>query len=45
LLLTTEQKLLFTGEKLEEEKNRIASGESQRQVALSVGTNGCTQRR
>lgn len=41
----TERKLIFTEENLREARRRIESGESQRQVALSMGTKESTLRK
>lgn len=41
----TERKLVFTEENLREARRRIENGESQRQVALSMGTKESTLRK
>lgn len=41
----TERKLIFTEENLREARRRIENGESQRQVAVSMGTKESTLRK
>lgn len=41
----TERKLIFTEENLRRARERIANGESQRQVAVSMGTKESTLRK